>query len=83
MHLFLHTDLSTDVIALSTEEAHHATAVLRLVPGARIGLLDGRGQLAEAELLMVGKRGCTAQVIERKAHPPERARPPDSPVPAR
>ncbi|MEZ4738602.1 MAG: RsmE family RNA methyltransferase [Flavobacteriales bacterium] len=73
MHLFHQADLRTDVIELSTEEAHHASAVLRLAPGTRIGLLDGRGQLAEAELLTVGKRGCTAQVIVRKAHPPERA----------
>ncbi|MBK7484297.1 MAG: 16S rRNA (uracil(1498)-N(3))-methyltransferase [Flavobacteriales bacterium] len=73
MHLFHQTDLNADVIELSTEEAHHATAVLRLAVGTTIGLLDGQGQRAEAELITVGKRGCTAQVISRTIHPPERA----------
>ncbi|MBK7111344.1 MAG: 16S rRNA (uracil(1498)-N(3))-methyltransferase [Flavobacteriales bacterium] len=68
MHLFHQTDLNADVIELSTEEAHHATAVLRLAVGTTIGLMDGQGQRAEAELITVGKRGCTAQVISRTIH---------------
>lgn len=73
MRLFHCTDLSDQLIALPEEEAHHATSVLRLVAGDRIGLLDGRGTRAEAELIEVTKRGCTAHILSRTVHPPERA----------
>lgn len=72
MHLFHSPDLSGELIELSAEEAHHAAHVLRLTPGARIGLLDGRGTRVEAALLEVGKKRVLAQVVERTEHPPER-----------
>jgi 16S rRNA (uracil1498-N3)-methyltransferase len=72
MHLFHHPDLQGDLIELSQEEGHHAAHVLRLAAGARIGLLDGRGTHAVAELLEVGKKRVLAQVVERNEHPPER-----------
>ena len=72
MHLFHNADLQSDLIELSAEEAHHAAHVLRLATGARIGLLDGRGTRAIAELMEVGKKRVLAQVVERTEHPPER-----------
>lgn len=73
MHLFHCADLSTDVIELPEEEAHHATTVLRLTAGQRIGLLDGRGTRAIAELTEVTKRRCLARIVSREVHAAERA----------
>jgi 16S rRNA (uracil1498-N3)-methyltransferase len=72
MHLFHCPDLSSALAELPEEEAHHAVHVLRLATGDRIGLLDGRGTHATAELIEVTKRRVMAQVIERKQHPAER-----------
>ncbi len=72
MHLFHCPELSTDLVVLPAEEAHHALHVLRLPLGEKIGLLDGKGQLAVAELIEVGKRSCTAQVLEREQRLRER-----------
>jgi|SRR5690606_20505290 len=73
MHLFHCPDLAPAQLDLPAEEAHHALHVLRLAPGARIGLLDGRGGRAEAELIAVGKRHCTVRILERRFVPAERA----------
>jgi len=73
MHLFHCTDLAPDLIELPREEAHHAIAVLRLTTGQHIGLLDGKGTRAEAELIEVTKRACIARILSRTSHPPERA----------
>lgn len=72
MHLFHCPDLTGSVIELPEDEAHHATSVLRLAVGARVGLLDGSGTRAMAELELVTKRGCSARIIERTSTPPER-----------
>lgn len=72
MHLFYCHSLEGDIVELPEEEAHHALAVLRLKRGDRIGLLNGIGLRAEAELLDVTKRGCTAQMLMREQHEPER-----------
>ncbi|MBK7384727.1 MAG: 16S rRNA (uracil(1498)-N(3))-methyltransferase [Flavobacteriales bacterium] len=72
MHLFHCTDLVPDLVQLPEEEAHHATHVLRLGVGDRIGLLNGKGVRAEAELVEVSRKGCMAQVIKRVEHPRER-----------
>ena len=73
MHLFYCTSLEGDLIELPEEEAHHATSVLRLKSGDRIGLLDGKGTRLEAELEEVSKRRCTARVLDRMVLQPERA----------
>lgn len=72
MHLFHTPDLTGPTVALPDEEGHHAAHVLRLRTGDRIGLLDGRGVSAAAELIAVSKREVLAQVIERTEHPRER-----------
>lgn len=73
MHLFHCADLSIDVIELPEEEAHHATAVLRLAAGQGIGLLDGKGTRAIAELTDVTKRRCLARIVSRDVQAAERA----------
>ncbi len=72
MHLFHCPDLNPSLVQLPEEEAHHAVHVLRLSAGARIGLLDGKGTVAEAELVEVAKRGCSARILHRQHRPPER-----------
>lgn len=73
MHLFHCPDLQATEVALPPEEAHHALHVLRLKTGDTVGLLDGRGTWAEAELIRVDKRGCTARVLRREQDGPERS----------
>lgn len=73
MHRFHCPELGTDTVVLPEEEAHHATHVLRLRAGDRIGLLDGHGTTAVGELIEVGKRLVRVNVLERTKHPPERA----------
>ncbi len=72
MHLFHCPDLTPPVIDLPEEEAHHATAVLRLAAGVRIGLLDGAGMRATGEVELVTKRGCSVRIVERITIPAER-----------
>lgn len=72
MHLFYCPDPLVDLVELPEEEAHHAVSVLRLKVGDRIGLLDGKGNSAEADLIEVGKRRVVAEVQERTQHGPER-----------
>ena len=72
MHLFYCPNLVGDLIDLPEEEAHHAASVLRLRVGERIGLLNGQGLRAAADLVEVGKRRCTAQLVDRVQHPAER-----------
>jgi 16S rRNA (uracil1498-N3)-methyltransferase len=73
MHLFHCAHLSSDSVDLPEEEAHHAVHVLRLGPGARIGLLDGRGGRAEAEITAAGKGRCTAVIRARTQAQAERS----------
>jgi 16S rRNA (uracil1498-N3)-methyltransferase len=72
MHLFYCPDMELGLVELPEEEAHHATHVLRLSIGVRVGLLNGRGKRAEAELVEVSRKRCVAMVMESKDHPPER-----------
>jgi 16S rRNA (uracil1498-N3)-methyltransferase len=53
-------------LSLSAENARIARSVLRLSKGDRIVLLDGRGSLAQAELLEVGKARAIAAILEIK-----------------
>lgn len=71
MHLFHLPDLSMDRPVLPEEEAHHAVHVLRLRAGDHVGLLDGRGGHAVAELEEVSKRTVSARVLELRQDPPE------------
>jgi 16S rRNA (uracil1498-N3)-methyltransferase len=53
-----------DIVPLPEGEAQHARRVLRLRPGDRVRLMDGRGALYDAELVEVGDR-VTARLGER------------------
>lgn len=73
MHLFYCPDLEPGLVTLPEEEAHHATQVMRLGVGERIGLLNGRGTRAEAELVDVARKRCVAMVFESEEVARERA----------
>lgn len=49
-------------IRLSAEESKHATRVMRLQPGDKVLLADGRGKEAEAELVSAGRDGAIVEV---------------------
>ena len=72
MHLFHCPDLGPGPVELPEEEQHHAIHVLRLSAGSIIGLLDGRGGFAEAELVEVTKRTCTARILRKVTDAAER-----------
>jgi 16S rRNA (uracil1498-N3)-methyltransferase len=72
MNLFYTPALDTDLVELPTEEAHHAAHVLRMQVGDRIGLLDGQGTRAEAELVEVSKKRVVARITARVHSPAER-----------
>ncbi len=74
MHLFYSPMVLTGEFELPEEEAHHARSVLRLSIGVTIGLLDGKGTMAEAEIVAVDKRQVLVSVVSTKlAHPERRA----------
>ncbi|MBK7945772.1 MAG: 16S rRNA (uracil(1498)-N(3))-methyltransferase [Flavobacteriales bacterium] len=72
MHSFYCPALDSDLIELPEEEAHHAVHVLRLVPGDRIALVNGKGMRAEGSIITAAKGRCTAQVNTRSHEPRER-----------
>jgi len=59
---------------LEEEESRHLLTVLRRKVGDRLQLTDGRGQLYEAELAEVGKRGASARLLSTASTPPPVAR---------
>jgi len=54
---FIHPDtkISAEVL-LSEQESHHIARVLRLQPGTSLQLLDGRGNIHDAEIVSLGKQ---------------------------
>jgi len=52
-------------IALDEGQAHYLRNVLRLTPGARVALFNGRDGEVTAELTAVGKRSATAKVLSQ------------------
>ena len=50
-------------ITLDRVESHHLATALRLRPGERVALCDGRGRVAEAVLAVVDARRCEVDVI--------------------
>ncbi len=63
MQLFYAPDIIPPVHTLSEEESRHAVKVLRLGTGARLHLVDGRGTLHEAEVVVASPRGCEVRVV--------------------
>ncbi len=49
------TEINDDVL-LSPRETHHIKKVLRLSPGTRLQLLDGQGNIHDAEIITLGQK---------------------------
>jgi 16S rRNA (uracil1498-N3)-methyltransferase len=58
-------DADASELCLEGDEGHHLTRVLRLPPGARLRVFDGRGTEVRAEVASIGKRGAVLRLLER------------------
>lgn len=63
MHVFYTPDINADQYTLNEEESRHCTKVLRLTVGDHVFLIDGRGGLYEAEIVLETKRNVTLRVL--------------------
>jgi 16S rRNA (uracil1498-N3)-methyltransferase len=57
------------IAVVEGDEGFHAATVRRIRPGERLVLSDGAGGLARCEVREAGKRGLSAQVVERWTAP--------------
>ncbi len=62
------------ISSLKGEELYHLSHVMRLKPKDRIELVDGKGSLAEAEIVSLEKKEAKLQIIERiRQQPPKQS----------
>jgi 16S rRNA (uracil1498-N3)-methyltransferase len=57
-------------ISLTEGEHHHLLHVMRTAVGDTVEIVNGRGQLAVAEVLSAGKRESTLKILETQQSPP-------------
>ncbi|MDQ3109337.1 MAG: 16S rRNA (uracil(1498)-N(3))-methyltransferase [Bacteroidota bacterium] len=72
MHTFYFPDLSDNIILLDEDESKHAVRVLRLVAGAEVMLVDGKGTRAFAKVIEDHPKRCTLDITERKKETTDR-----------
>ena len=61
-----------NTLVLECEEFHHLAKVMRVRVGETIEIVNGQGELAEAELLSLDKKSCELKILShRKVPPPE------------
>lgn len=65
MQLFFHSELGSDMIQLSRDEAMHAIKSLRMRQGDAISITDGRGTLARGEIIVADPSACSVRITER------------------
>lgn len=65
MHLFFTPDIASQAstYALHEEESKHCARVLRLVEGARIALIDGKGNFFEAEIIAANPKRTEVHIL--------------------
>ena len=68
--VFLHPDLSADLLVLDGPEGRHAAVVRRLRVGEVVDLVDGRGGRVTGPLVTVAKDSVTMAVSSRRAEAP-------------
>lgn len=69
MHLFFTPDIETNAM-LPDEEAAHAVRVLRLQPGDRITLTDGKGCFYDAEISTATNKKCLVNILNKTEQKP-------------
>ncbi len=62
---FLENIPSENVITLDEDTSKHAVQVLRMKPGERLKLTDGKGSLVAVEIIEDHKKKCTVKVVEK------------------
>jgi 16S rRNA (uracil1498-N3)-methyltransferase len=72
MHTFYYPDLSDNIIMLDEDESKHAVRVLRLVIGAEVMLVDGKGTRAYAKVSDDHPKRCMLEITERKKETTDR-----------
>jgi 16S rRNA (uracil1498-N3)-methyltransferase len=70
MHVFYQPDVAGEIINLDRDESKHAVQVLRIIPGQRIIILDGKGSILQCEVVDAHKSALTARVIEKNYKQP-------------
>ena len=66
MHLFYTPGINSEIYSLSEEESKHAIRVLRLATGDAVQLIDGKGNLYEAQVADDHPKRCTIRVTDVK-----------------
>ena len=66
MHIFYVEDAGNaginSIVNLDPEETAHCVKVLRLTPGEKINIIDGKNHIYQAELTLCAKNTCTALI---------------------
>ncbi len=57
------SDLDSEIVRLSPEEAHHLVQVLRLGEGAQVSLFDGKGGASRARVLRIAGREVELEIL--------------------
>jgi 16S rRNA (uracil1498-N3)-methyltransferase len=70
-HFLFFTDrVSGDALMLDTEEAYHASMVLRIQRGAKIFVTDGKGAIYFCAVEHIDSQQCTAGILEKRVQEP-------------
>lgn len=67
---FLAESIDTGQVVLCNDEMHHMVHVLRIQPGTRVLLTDGKGRLAEASVVSASKKSVEFSDIQYEELPP-------------
>jgi 16S rRNA (uracil1498-N3)-methyltransferase len=57
-------------LSLEGEEFHHLSKVMRVHIGETIEIVNGQGELAEAELISLDKKSCELKILSHQTAPP-------------
>ncbi|MGH7198043.1 MAG: RsmE family RNA methyltransferase [Candidatus Omnitrophota bacterium] len=67
---FTPVSLKTSSLSLEGEELHHLAKVMRVRPGETIELVNGRGELATAELISLDKKTAHLKILSHETATP-------------
>ena len=64
MHIFYTTNIQGNTGILDETESHHCIKVLRLKPGDRINMVDGKGGFFEGVIAIPDSRACSVEIVK-------------------
>ncbi len=67
---FIPSPLKAPTVVLEGEELHHLAKVMRVRLGETIEIVNGQGELAEAEVIALDKKTAELKIISRQTAPP-------------